>query len=72
MLVPCPVGSPTDVSARSIARWWSENSERAYYVENLPIRTASVDTSAIAAALVDKNTMLFDLGDCANEASIPE
>lgn len=72
MFVPCPAGSPADLSARTIAKWWSENSERKFYVENLPIRTANVGWGPSAAAFTDKYTMLFDLADCDNDASTPE
>jgi hypothetical protein len=70
MLVPCPAGTPTDLSARAIAHWWSTNTDARYFVENLPFRTASIDASVIVRALEDSNVMLFDLGDCNNSADV--
>jgi hypothetical protein len=75
MLVPCPVGSATDISAREIAQWWSENSDWKYEVVNIPRRTARVvEGLNIDAALGDVNTItvLFDLGSCDYDASVPE
>jgi tripartite-type tricarboxylate transporter receptor subunit TctC len=70
MVVPCPIGSPTDVAAREIAQWWSENSPKTYHVQNVPMLTASIGLSTLVASLVEGETMLFDLGDCNNVAGI--
>jgi tripartite-type tricarboxylate transporter receptor subunit TctC len=70
MIVPCPVGSPADLSARSIAQWWSENSDRRYHVENQPVRTASVGIGAVVETLDERNSFFFDPGDCDNQASV--
>ncbi len=70
MLVPCPAGSPADISARDIARLWSEKSGRQFYVENLP--AGAVSASITGDTHLDGRTMLFDLADCGNVASIAE
>lgn len=72
MLVPCPAGSPADISARKTAQWWSDNTPRQFFVENFVVGTASASPRTLAEALADNHTILFDLADCDNDASIPQ
>jgi tripartite-type tricarboxylate transporter receptor subunit TctC len=72
IIMRCPAGSPADLSVREVAKWWSDKMGRHYYVENVSNVPETVGMSAAARSGTDKYSMLFDLGDCENEASSPE
>jgi tripartite-type tricarboxylate transporter receptor subunit TctC len=61
ILVACPVGSPADILARSLAQRLSETSGRQFYVENVASGAGILGTAQDTK--IDGNTIFFEAHD---------